>query len=152
MTFTAGTDGPGYDRVLRLMVDVFAASRFLRDYPVLAVTNQRDEILAVAYINPPRAIPFPPELEQRYEELGNALGPDGNDRLRQLRDTWKSFHLDEPHYHLGMIGVRHANRGEGHGRRLLERLHDVSLADPESAGISLTTEAPSNVPLYQHFV
>ncbi len=150
MTYTANTTGSEYDRLLRLMVEVFTASRFLRDYPVLAATNQRDEILAVAHINPPRGIPFPPELERLYAELGTALGPEGNARLARLSETWNGFEGDDPHYHLGMIGTQHAHQGNGHGGRLIKTLHKMSRDDPGSSGVSLTTEDPKNVALYQH--
>lgn len=151
MRFTIGDAGSDYDRRLRLMVDVFTASRFLRDYPVLAVTNDRDEIVAVANINPPTALLFPPELERRYEELDTVIGPEANARLGMLSDVWKGFPVTEPHYHLGMIGVRHAEHGRGHARLLLDAVHEMSRSDPESTGVSLTTETPTNVPLYEHF-
>ena len=149
MTFSIGMAGPQYNPVLRLMVDVFTMSRFLRDYPVLGVKNTRDELLAVAAVNPPRGLPFPPELEHRYNKLYDALGPDGTARLEQLSDVWKKLEFQEPHYHLGMLGVAKKHQGEGHGRRLLEAVQAMSETDPESAGVGLSTEDPSNVPFYQ---
>jgi len=50
-----------------------------------------------------------------------------------------------------MIGVRPRARGKGRSRTLLEGVHRLSRTDPESAGVTLTTEVPENVPLYRHF-
>jgi ribosomal protein S18 acetylase RimI-like enzyme len=50
-----------------------------------------------------------------------------------------------------MIGVRRAYAGTGLGRRLLESVRRLSEEDPQSAGVSLTTENPRNVELYRHF-
>ena len=40
MRWVIGDVGADYDRHLRVMLDVFAASRFLRDYPVLGVRSK----------------------------------------------------------------------------------------------------------------
>jgi len=33
----------------------------------------------------------------------------------------------------------------------LETVHELSRTDPRSVGVTLTTEVPANVSLYQHF-
>ena len=50
-----------------------------------------------------------------------------------------------------MIGVRRASAGQGLGRRLLDALHERSRHDVESHGVTLNTEDPNNISLYQHF-
>lgn len=50
-----------------------------------------------------------------------------------------------------MIGVRGAHRGDGLGRLLLHAVHDHARERPGCRGVSLTTENPANVPLYQYF-
>ncbi len=50
-----------------------------------------------------------------------------------------------------MLGVRRSHAGLGLARRLLDALHERSYRDRESCGVTLNTEDPSNVPLYQHF-
>jgi GNAT superfamily N-acetyltransferase len=50
-----------------------------------------------------------------------------------------------------MIGVRAGFKGSGLGRRLLERVHHHSPEVAGSEGVSLHTEDPGNVPLYEHF-
>ena len=41
--------------------------------------------------------------------------------------------------------------GQGLARALLETVHRMSDDDEGSAGVSLTTEVPENLPFYQHF-
>jgi GNAT superfamily N-acetyltransferase len=50
-----------------------------------------------------------------------------------------------------MIGARKSHAGKGLGRKLLEAVHALSLDDPDSCGVTLTTEDPGNLPLYEHF-
>ena len=50
-----------------------------------------------------------------------------------------------------MIGARRADAGKGHARRLLDHLHALSATHPDSRGVSLSTENPRNVSLYEHF-
>ena len=59
--------------------------------------------------------------------------------------------IDQPHYHLAMVGVRRSHTGRGFARKLLEALHEMSSRDSTSCGITLNTEDPSNVPIYEHF-
>ena len=50
-----------------------------------------------------------------------------------------------------MVGVRHDEPGKGYARLLIHAVHDLSLNDPSSDGVALTTETAENVPLYEHF-
>jgi GNAT superfamily N-acetyltransferase len=50
-----------------------------------------------------------------------------------------------------MIGVRREAKGKGVGRRLIEHVRLMSREDPDSQGVTLTTEDEGNVSLYQHF-
>ena len=50
-----------------------------------------------------------------------------------------------------MIGVRRAQQRLGLGRELLGAVHRLADDDPQSTGVSLTTERAENVPLYEHF-
>jgi ribosomal protein S18 acetylase RimI-like enzyme len=59
--------------------------------------------------------------------------------------------VDVPHIHLNMIGVSRAAQGSGLGRKLIDHVHLMSRQDASSQGVTLTTEDPANVPLYEHF-
>ncbi len=62
MRWAIGDVGADYDRRLRVMMDVFAASRFLRDYSVLGVADDSERLVAVALVIPATRLPMPPEL------------------------------------------------------------------------------------------
>ena len=49
-----------------------------------------------------------------------------------------------------MIGILRDQAGRGLGRALLDAIHTMSESDPDSTGVSLTTETAANVPLYEH--
>jgi ribosomal protein S18 acetylase RimI-like enzyme len=50
-----------------------------------------------------------------------------------------------------MIGTRRRVRGRGLGGTLLRHVHGLSERDPDSTGVTLTTEDPGNVALYRRF-
>jgi ribosomal protein S18 acetylase RimI-like enzyme len=79
------------------------------------------------------------------------LGAGARARYETFGATFAPLLPSEPHVHLNMIGTRSAARGRGHARTLLDYVHEHSVAHPRSCGVSLTTEVPANVPLYEHF-
>jgi len=151
MRYVIGAAGHYYDPRLRQLIGYFTESRFARQYPVLGIEAGEGTLVAAANINPPCGSPAPPSLKQTYENLRAALGGEAIARLDAFVDTCAPFEPEAMHYHLGMIGVSHAEQGRGHARRLLDALHRMSRDDPESSGVSLTTETPRNLPLYEHF-
>ena len=71
-------------------------------------------------------------------------------RLAHFRDACAPFQVETPHLHLNMIGLRRRVRGKGLGGSLLEYVHRLSREDPESEGVTLSTEDKANVSLYEH--
>lgn len=57
----------------------------------------------------------------------------------------------EKHHYLICIGVVPEFMGQGIGKNMLTSIHAIVDADPSSIGISLDTENPENVALYEHF-
>ncbi|HEU5312115.1 MAG TPA: GNAT family N-acetyltransferase, partial [Candidatus Eisenbacteria bacterium] len=96
------------------------------------------------------ATPGTPEFEARREALWKELGEDAKARMEALIAVWERLSVPGPQWHLNMLGVRGSHAGRGLGRILLDEVHRMSKADPGSAGVSLSTELPSNVLLYQH--
>ena len=86
----------------------------------------------------------------RGANLFSALGGAARDRYNQLGRIWARFAINEPNLHLNMIGVRGTHAGRGLGRLLLDHVHARSVSDPDSTGVTLTTESRDNVPLYEH--
>ncbi|MCP4205092.1 MAG: GNAT family N-acetyltransferase [bacterium] len=150
MRFVVGEAGEDYPRRLRRLVSFFTMARFIHRDLVWALTDA-EEVLAVANINRPVASRSPEALDEQRRSLWADLGADARGRYEEHGNATAKFQWPEPHFHLGMIGVRRDQAAKGHGRRLLEALHDMSFSDPDSLGVSLTTETPSNVGLYERF-
>ncbi len=78
------------------------------------------------------------------------LGVAAKARSEKLIEIWERLAVPGPQHHVNMLGVRHSHAGRGLGRLLLDAVHEMSRRDAESAGVSLSTEDPKNVTLYQH--
>jgi ribosomal protein S18 acetylase RimI-like enzyme len=155
MRFVIGEAGDDYGRRLQNLVSFFTQARFTRGDLVLAVVED-GEMVAVANINLPRGEARAESgeedpLEPYRRKVWGDLGAAARTRYEAYGRVADSAPFPEPRYHLGMIGVRRARAGAGHARRLLEHLHRQSSGNPVSRGVSLTTEDPRNVALYQHF-
>jgi len=151
MRYVIGEAGSRYDGLLRQLIGYFTESRFSRQYPVLGIESDSGRIVAAANINPPRSLPSPPSLELTFENLRDNLGEKAMARYEAFAEACDPFEPEEQHFHLGMIGVIQAEQGRGHAGQLLDALHEMSRADPESNGVSLTTETPRNLPFYERF-
>jgi GNAT superfamily N-acetyltransferase len=142
--------GERYDERLNALIGFFCESRLTRDWPLLGV-RAGSILAAAAAVNTPGIRPRPPLLEQTYAELTRTIGSEAIARLEQFEAEANRHTPRRPHYYLGMIGVRPEFQGKGLARILMDRVHGMSESDPDSAGVCLSTENPSNVPLYRHF-
>jgi len=157
MRYVIGATGPEYARHLKSLIGFFTEARFLRRDLVLAVP-EGSGLVAVANLNRPGSLP-PTDPGRRREDpvegirrrVWEQVGSQARERYEGYGRATARFDYPEPHFHLGMIGVRRGAAGRGHGRRLLEHIHGLSVAEAASRGVSLTTEDPGNVPLYQRF-
>jgi len=149
MRHIIGEAGKDYDRRLQLLMGFFVAGRVLRGHPVLAIEDG-GRAVAAATITPPGEQPEPSDLPARREEPWQELGAAARARFEKLVLIWERLAVPGPQYHLNMLGVRRSHAGQGLGRLLLDAVRDMSRRDASSAGVSLSTEDPKNVPLYQH--
>jgi GNAT superfamily N-acetyltransferase len=149
MRYIIGEAGDDYDRRLHLLIGLFVAGRVLRGNPILAIEDG-GRAVAVATITPPGEQQELPELLARRDALWQELGAAARARSEALIAVWERLVVPGPQYHLNMLGVRRSHAGQGLARRLLDAVHEMSRRDPASAGVSLSTEDPTNVPLYQH--
>ena len=143
------SDSADYDTGLRRLVGFFTASRVHRDEPMLGA-RRGGTLTGVALLSRPER-KSPPGLAALREETWSELGRDARARYETFGAAAGSIEIDVPHVHLNMLGVRDAARGTGVARSLLEAVHALSAADASTTGVSLTTETPKNVPLYEHF-
>ena len=151
MRFVIGQTGNAYAQRLRCLVEFFTMARFLRNDMVMAATTPEDEVLAVANIVLPGQREAPSALQARRDAVWRELGDAARARYDTYGQASQRFVIDQPHYHLAMVGVRRFHTGRGLARTLLDALHEMSGGDGTSCGVTLNTEDPGNVPIYEHF-
>ena len=149
MQYVVG-DRDDYDHYLNKLVNFFVMARVLKNEPMLGTMNGSD-LAATAIVSYTDGQDIPAELATLRDDLWTDLGPEARTRYEAFGAACAPFEVDTPHIHLNMIGVSRAAQGTGLGRVLIDHVHRMSLEDATSQGVTLTTEDPSNVPLYQHF-
>lgn len=150
MRWVLAPAGADYDRRLARMVGFFVAARTFRGEPLLGIDHD-GSLGAVAMLSDPTGPPSPAELGTEREAMWSDLGQRARSRYEAFGVACAPLLVTEPHIHLNMIGTLRETRGRGYGRILLEYVHAMSERDPDSGGVSLTTEDPANVPLYESF-
>jgi GNAT superfamily N-acetyltransferase len=148
MRLVLGTTAGPSDSRLRRLIAFFVMARALRDEPMLGVYSGSTLAAAAIASYPDRPV-HPPELDTLREAVWRELGSAERERYEACGRVWQSLAVDVPHIHLNMIGVRGSAQGRGLGRLLLDRVHRLSGETPGSMGVTLTTEDPANVPLYE---
>lgn len=147
MCFVLGHDNARYDAQLRTLIDFFVAARRLRGEPMLGVGTPMAATAIVSHVGVGEA---PAELATVRDATWAELGDAARLRYEAFGAACAPFVPDEPHLHVNMIGVRRQAQGRGHGRRLLDYVHEMSREDPVSSGVSLSTEDEANVSFYRH--
>ena len=150
MRYTLGVR-QAYEARLPRLVELFVSSRALRTEPMFGMRDPSGALVGAAVMTSPAAPDPPQRLLELRELIWSELGADARARYEQYVTATSQFAIATPHHHLNMIGVRHAQHGRGLARVLLEAVHAVSDDDDGSSGVSLTTEVPANVALYEHF-
>ncbi len=141
---------PARPEQLRELVAFFVAARALRDEPLFGARDGRGGLQGAAMLSWSEPGPPPPALDLHRERLWASLGSAARARYEDYGRAAGTFEFGPPHWHLNMVGVRRSWAGRGVGRLLLDAVHRHAAADPRAAGVSLTTETASNVPLYEH--
>jgi len=144
--------GPGGNTAPRLaqLIGFFVFRRIRLGGPMFGVRDEMAALVGAAVMTLPFEPQAPADVLQKRDEVWNSLGQDCRERHDIYGAHAKTVLVSEPHHHLNMIGVRHSRHGDGLARPLLEAAIDLA-NDPNSAGLTLTTETPANVRLYQHF-
>ncbi len=142
----AEADAP-FEECLRELFRFSCEVRFLLNWPLFG-SFSGTRLLGVAGVTEPEDTPWPPPLVSVYEHLKAVIGPGSTEHMERYAHHVDQFRPQEPHYHLGMIGVDPAAQGRGHGRGLLEAVQALSEQHPASTGVWLDTENPRNVTIY----
>ena len=149
MRFVVGPGGD-IDTRMRRLTAFFVRRRFLRGGPLFGVFND-GRLVGAAILTVPDEPPPPAQLAALERDVWSELGDDARQRYEEYAGTTKPFVTTARHHHLNMIGVRAADAGRGFARPLLDTVRRLAMVDPDSAGVSLTTESEKNVALYEHF-
>ena len=150
MRYILKDSNTNYQGHLEALVGFFCETRLTRDYPLLGVYSGQ-ELVAVAGINEPIFKSWPEALHDVYNRLGQVIGKDAIQRLEAYEKQAGKYEPEITHYYLGIIGVLPGHQGKGYAKFLIENLIEVSESDPNSNGISLSTEKKENIPIYEHF-
>lgn len=137
-----------YGDALRTLVGLFVDLRLDRGSPVLGVRSGGD-LVAAALIDEPDPKPVPSSPLDPEGDVWAVLGAEANRRMTAFEEESAYLEPDLPHYFVGMIGVRAAQRGKGLARRLLGEVERMSVRDPRSRAVSLSTEQESNLGFYE---
>ncbi len=151
MRYIVGAGHADYDSRLRRLVEFFVFRRVRNGAPLLGMVDDRGDVVAAATMTLPVEPEIPADVIARRDALWHELGDDARLRYDTYARTMNAFAVADPHHHLNMIGVRHADMGRGLSRPLLEAVVRLAEEDPASCGVSLTTEVARNLSLYEHF-
>jgi ribosomal protein S18 acetylase RimI-like enzyme len=150
MRHVLGEHHDDYEHRLNTLVHFFVMARVLRDEDLLGVMDGA-QLAATALVAYPGRGESPPEMATLRDRVWDVLGPESRSRYEDFGAACATFDVDVPNIHLNMIGVSRAAQGSGLGRSLMDYVHGMSERDTSSEGVTLTTEDPSNVSLYEHF-
>jgi ribosomal protein S18 acetylase RimI-like enzyme len=150
MRFVLGPDGNTAPR-LRELIGLFVFRRIRLGGPMFGVRDKTGALVGAAVMTLPGEPEPPADVLRKRDAVWRSLGEDCRDRHDAYGAAAKTVLISAPHHHLNMIGVRRTHQSRGLARPLLEAAADLAAADPSSAGLTLTTETPANVRLYEHF-
>jgi GNAT superfamily N-acetyltransferase len=140
-----------YDTRLRTLIGLFVNGRVFRNEPLLGIRDGAGRLTGAATMTLPESPDPPAALIAHRDAVWQELGQEARARYEAFTAATHRFAIGTRHHHLNMIGVCRSRQGEGLARSLLGAVHALTQSDPDSAGTSLSTEHPPNVPLYQHF-
>jgi len=139
-----------YDERLRHLISFFVLRRVQQGGPILGMIDD-NRLLAAATTTLPSEPVMPPGAASLRDQTWRTLGDETRQRYETYAAATKPLAIEQPHHHLNMIGVRSPHQGHKLSRSLLEAVRTLAQDDPNSSGVSLTTETLPNLALYEHF-
>ena len=148
MRYVLGPNAPGmgapYNVRLHRLVQLFVSGRAYRDEPMMGIRDASGALTAAAVMSLP-ASPNPrPAFIALRESIWAELGAEARARYDAYAAAAQFFATMPPHHHLNMIGVRRTHQRFGLARELLDAVHKLAGDEPQSSGVSLTTERAEN--------
>jgi GNAT superfamily N-acetyltransferase len=139
-----------YEHRLNVLNRLFVMGRVLRNEPLIGIMHEGALCAAATMSWPEKQADAPAGFNEVKEAVWEELGIEPRRRYEACVTAWDTLTLDIPQLHLNMIGVRRSMHGTKLGRKLLDEVQEISRKTPGSRGVSLTTELPRNVEVYQH--
>jgi GNAT superfamily N-acetyltransferase len=149
MRYTLGS-APPYEERLRTLVGLFVSARACRNEPLIGIRDPDDQLIAVATVTLPQSPEPPASFLAQREAVWRQLGDDARARYEAFSAATQTTAVAGLHHHLNMLGVRRAHQGRGLARLLITAVQELSSSHEKSTGVSLTTEDPANLALYEH--
>ncbi len=148
MRYILQGSGAQYPQRLRSIVQNLVDRRSAAGTPILGVdVGTVPTLAAAALIDPP--VRRLPRTSSERSALGQEIGSLALERLESVEGTVRPLRPDFGFYNLLLVGVVSAYRGRGFSRLLVDRVVEMSVQDPDSQGVLLTTEHEDNVALYE---
>lgn len=138
-----------YEHRLKILINFFVMARIFREEAIIGI-GDRSNLAGVALTANPSNSPDIAEFNDLREKVWFELGSESRARYQKFGDTCTQFKVDEPHIHLSMIGVKTEAQGKGFAGKLMKQVHLLSVSEPNSNGVTLTTEDPEKVSFYQY--
>jgi len=90
-----------------------------------------------------------PDEQELIASFARAVPDEKHPELFAVAEQMDSFHIDEPHWYLPLIGVDPAHQGSGLGSSLME--YALRRCDSEGVPAYLESTNPMNLSLYERF-
>jgi ribosomal protein S18 acetylase RimI-like enzyme len=87
--------------------------------------------------------------ERLLELMKSTASPDRRDAALGVFEQMATYHPEEAHWYLPLIGVDPAHQGQGHGDALMR--HAIEQIDCEKAPAYLESSNPRNIPFYRRY-
>ncbi len=150
MRFVLKSTGANYENDLKALVGFFCEVRLTRNWPVLGIRAEDGTLIAAALVNDLVLHPLPLP-DQPLQQLKKTIGEEAYERLVAYENQSSIGEPKVPHHFLGMIGVDPHHQKKGYAGALMSFVKEMAGKNPESNGVCLSTEIPSNVPFYEGF-
>jgi GNAT superfamily N-acetyltransferase len=139
---------PGYERRLRAVVRERVRQHFFMQLPALGLLVE-DRLVGIALIVPPqRRLGVTDSWAWRLRMiLGAGLG--ATRRYLAYQAALESCLPTDQVHVLPMLGIDPRLRGQQHGERLLQAVHDWCAEDPHTQGVVLDTSNEEYLAFYQ---
>ena len=136
------------EQKMRIVFDSGCRYRFMTGLPCLGLLLD-GQIVGVANVTTPDEVTKTEEVDQLWEQVGIALGPEADERFEKYQALKAKHSPAVPHHYLVSLSVRPGFQGQGLGGQLLEAVCRLADVHPTSQATVLDTGTELNVKFYK---